>query len=636
MGSARKSRLHGSALALLVVLSAFAEVSAGATPATLPAATRGPGAAEAYAALVAHLASAEMEGRGPNTKGIEKARDYLIGQLKGLGLKPAFGGSHAQPFQLQTGAKVAEQALAVLDSSGKVLTTADAGREFVPLGFSASGAFEAPAVFVGYGIVNSRRKYDSYGSEADAVKDKVVIAYRYEPQDKNGRSLWGRYWTRDAGLLNKARWAAERGAAAVLVVNPPAQGRAPAPGGGRSLGAYGIRTKVPMMYLATGLLKKILRAAGRKDPDAAMRELQQAADQRRCKPVVLPGVRLRGWVKLRPVRKTLHNVGGVLGGAGKLADQFVIVGAHYDHVGYGEFGSRYRGRRAVHPGADDNASGTAGVLMLAKWFADRAAGRDALCPAPASRRSILFAAFSGEEMGLWGSRHMASHLEELHLEVRRVTAMINLDMIGRMRKKKLTVWGVDSGDRLRKIVDAATRNTDLDVRKMGGGVGPSDNASFYRRKIPVLSFFTGIHKDYHTPGDTADKINAAGAVGALAVADRVLQQLWADPEPIAYRPPKRGAGRAAMAMATDAYLGVLPDVVSDASGCEISQVVAGGPAGQGGLKAGDVVFAWDGKTIGSLPEMLVALHAQKPGDEVTLKVRRGKKTLEIKVTLGKR
>ncbi len=373
-----RALLRGT-VSLLMATAAAAASPPATRPATLPAATRGPEVAHAYLRLVRDLASDGFEGRGPNTAGIEKARDYIAAHFRALGLAGAFGDSYTQPFRMATGAKVVEQRLAIVRPDAKP-ADADAGREFVALGFSASGTFDAPAVFAGYGIVSKRRKYDSYGPDDQAVKGKVVIAYRYEPQDDRGRSLWGRTWTRDAGLLNKARWAAERGAAALIVVNPPSQAHSPAPGGGRSLAAYGIRTKLPTLYAAPGLLKRILRAAGRKDPEEAMRRLQADADARRGGPVALNGVRLRGAVKLQPVHRTLHNVAGVLRGTGRLPDQFVVVGAHYDHLGYGEFGSRRSGPRAVHPGADDNASGTAGVMMLAKWYADRAAGRDRLRP----------------------------------------------------------------------------------------------------------------------------------------------------------------------------------------------------------------------------------------------------------------
>jgi len=623
-----------------LLMAAVAPLQAGPTaaPTTLPSAGRGPDAAEAYARLVARLAADDMEGRGPHTRGLAKARDFLVARLRGLGLKPAFGDSYTQAFRVRTGAEVARRRLEIVRPGapeGERVAKADAGREFLPLGFSASGEFDGEAVFVGYGIVSRSRKYDSYAGGKDVAKGRVVIAYRFEPQDAKGRSLWGRSWTRDASLLAKARWAAQRGAVALLVVNPPSQASAEPPGGGRSLAAYGVRTKLPMLYVSGGLLRRVLAAAGRDEPAAAMRKLQSDADGRRGGPVVLKGVRLRGAVKLKPVYTTLHNVAGALEGAGRLAREALIVGAHYDHVGYGDFGSRYRGRRQVHPGADDNASGTAGVLMLARRFTHRAAG-DALAPPPASRRKLVFACFGGEELGLWGSRHMAGHLDEMRLEPGRAAAMVNMDMIGRLRDKRLTVWGVDSGDRLREIVKAAAAGSGLDLRLVGGGVGPSDNASFYRRRIPVLNFFTGAHADYHTPRDTAEKINAPGAIEVLAVVDGVLQGLWGDPEPVAWRPPKASDARSAMAAGAGAYLGIVPDLGADAEGCVVGEVVPDAPAAKAGLAAGDLIVAFDDKPVTCPEEIMVALHGARPGQEVTLKVRRGKKTLELKATLVRR
>ncbi len=604
---------------------------------TFPTMTRGPEAAELFGRVVTDLASPDIEGRGPKTKGVIVARDYIAGHFRRMGLRPAFGGSYLQPFPMPLGGKVGEQSLAILDADGEPAGKVDARREFYTLGFSASGSFEGEAVFAGYGIVSSKRKYDSYGEDADAVKGKVVIVYRYEPMDNDGRSLWGRTWSRDAGLVSKAKWADQKGAKAILVVNPPGQAKAPAPAGGASLVMYGIRTRIPMMYMAGGLMKRILRAAGRKDPAAAMRAFQADADNRKGGLVPLGGLRLRGAVKVERIKVTLHNVAGVLGGAGKLANEYVIVGAHYDHIGYGSFGSRKRsGKKRVHAGADDNASGTAGVLLLARRFAHRAAGGDPVSLPSENRRSIIFAAFGGEEYGLYGSRYMAGHFDEMGISAGDVNVMVNLDMIGRSVGNRAYIWGGDSGDRLRAILAEPLAKTSLKVTVTGGGVGPSDNASFYRRKIPVLSFFTGIHKDYHTPGDTPEKINTAAAVEVLAIADAVLAQLWSDPQRTAYQPPKRGSIQAAMGLASDVYLGIVYEPLSDAKGCEIASVPAGGPAEKAGIQPGDIIVGWDDKEIEGLAQLLVALHGCKPKDVVTLRIKRDGKIIQLKVTLGKR
>ena len=638
-------RCWGRCLFLLLagaVLASAAGVPS--APTTLPSATRGREAVAAYARLVGHLASERMEGRGPGTRGRVLARDFLAGKFRSLGLKPAFGKSYLQPFDIRMGVTIREEKLGFVEPGKKQPLAADAQREFVSMGFSPNGGFEGPAVFVGYGVVNAAKRYDSYGGLAkDALAGKVAVAFRFEPQDEKGRSLWGRtrgryaMWSRSAGLAKKAQWAAARGASALLVVNPPSHAAARSPGT-TSGTAYGPRSQIPVIYLAKGLFRKMLRRSGMswEQAEAAVKQYQAAADAGTDKPRELGGVVIRGRVELEPKRVTLENVAGVLPGAGRLGKEYLIVGAHYDHLGRGGFGSRSR-TGGIHYGADDNASGTAGVVMLAKWYADRAGERGGPGSPAGSRRSIVFAAFDGEERGLLGSRHLAGHLDDMGIKPRQVAAMLNFDMIGRMRDKKLSIWGAASGDRWRQIVDAAVAVSDLDVRVSGSGVGPSDQASFYRQKIPVLSFFTGLHPDYHTPGDTAEKINAAGAVEVLAIADRVLGAVWADADRIVYQPPKRGAARGAMAMATGAYLGVVPEVVSPAGGgCGIAEVVSGGPAAKAGLKPGDVVVAWNDKPVEGMEDLLLGLHGSRAGQQVALKVRRGKETLEVKVKLGKR
>ncbi|KKL58767.1 hypothetical protein LCGC14_2222050, partial [marine sediment metagenome] len=176
----------------------------------------------------------------------------------------------------------------------------------------------------------------------------------------------------------------------------------------------------------------------------------------------------------------------------------------------------------------------------------------------------------------------------------------------------------------------------LDITASGAGLGPSDQASFYRKKIPVVAFFSGLHKEYHTPRDSAGRINSARAVDVLAVADSILATLWSDPERIAYKPLGRGAGRRAMEAYAEAYIGIVPELLSERAGCEVAEVAPGGPAEKAGLKAGDVIVAWDGQDIESVAELMVAVHGGKPGQEVALKVRRGRKTLEIEVVLTKR
>jgi len=585
--------------------------------------------AQHYQALVDKLAAPEMEGRGPGTKGIVLARDLIVGRFRALGLRPAFGGSYTQEFQVPGGVTVEKQELAVLAASkppGEAMPLKP-GSDFAAMGFSAAGAFEGEAVFVGYSIVDKARKHDSYAAApAAAMKSKVAVVLRYEPHDANGVSLWTKRrgsWSRAAGLAYKVNRAARRGAAAVLIVNPPAHDTGV---GAPRRTSFGRKASVPVVHISRETWRKVLRAAGR-DSAAAERALRESADAGKGKVTPL-GVTLRGQVALRSVRQAVHNVAGVLPGSGALAEQYVVVGAHYDHLGYGHFGSRSRSSKpTIHPGADDNASGTAGVITLAQRLAGPAAPPPAE-GAPVARRSVLFVAFAGEEMGLVGSRHLVGHLSELGIRREQIVAMLNMDMIGRLRNRRLGVWGVDSGDRLREIVAAAAEGSKLTLTLSGPGLGPSDHASFYRAKVPVLCFNTGMHGDLHAPSDTPDKIDAAGAIEVLGLVEGVLAALRAEPEALAYAPPKKGARRA--------YLGIAFDADFGGPGCRINTVMPDSPASRAGLRGGDVIVKWNGKGVRSPADLMVLIRHCSPDAAVKLSVRRGGKDVEATVKLGGR
>jgi len=622
------ARLRLLPLLAALLLAPWAPAAAGATTLSTsrPAASAD---VQQYQALVDKLAGPEMEGRAAGTKGIELARDYLVEQFRAAGLKPAFGDSYLQEFQVPSGVQIDKQDLAVGDANA----AADArelkgGVDFEAMGISANGAFAGEAVFVGYGIADKARKHDSFAASApDALKGKVAVVLRYEPHDANGVGLWtGRKgsWSPAAGLSAKAALAARRGAVAVLIVNPAAYDT-PRPDPVARTGG-GPKSKVPVLHITRKAYLAILRAAGR-DGEAGAKALRDKANVGQGAVVPL-GVTVRGEVRLRSARAAVHNVAGILPGAGALADQCVVVGGHYDHVGYGYFGSRQRGGKpTIHPGADDNASGTGGVVLLGRWFARRD-GEAAPAPAPAPRRSLLFIAFAAEEMGLVGSRHFLGHLSDAGLRREQIVAMLNLDMIGRLRPGSLSVWGVDTGERLRSLVEAAAKGSKLKLRLSGSGLAPSDLASFYRAKVPVLGLNTGMHGDVHAPTDTPDKINSAGAVEVLRLGEDLLQTLRTDPEPIAYSGPKPGERRA--------FLGIAFDADYEGPGCRIANVVLDGPAAKAGLRDGDVITGWDDKPVAGSSDLMVLIRHYAPGDSIKLKARRDDKPLDVTVKLGGR
>ena len=612
------------AAALLSALLPFGSIAAAAQATRAPTTRSAARDAEAYAGWVRDLASPKMEGRGPDTAGIVKARDYLVRELKAAGTAGAFEGSFLQEFPIRLGVEVREQSLSVIGRDGRPVGEFKAKNDYSVLGFSASKAFEGPAVFVGYGVVNEEEEYDSYGDAgAKAPRGKTAIAFRYEPQDEEGRSKWtgeAGQWSPAAALFRKARLSEAHGASALLIVNPPGQAdkelrTAAGTGFGRTVG-------IPVFHVSLDAFQRMLKLAGF-EADEMVRRLKKRADAGKAGLQPLRGLRLSVRARLGSRKAVNHNVAGVVRGAGKLSDEVIIVGAHYDHLGYGEYGSR-SGRRAIHPGADDNASGTAGVLLLARRLA-RAAKADAR----GARRTVVLALFAGEERGLIGSRHMAGHLDDLGIKPSQVVAMVNLDMIGRLENGPLHVFGVNTGSGLKELVEDALRETGRRARLIPG-IGSSDQMSFHARRMPVLMFFTGLHADYHCPSDTADKIDAAGAVEVVDVVESTVWKLATAEEAVEFERTASSRG--------GAYLGVTPSNPGGAEieGCLVGGVMESSPAGKAGLRAGDVIVAFGDKNIASLYDLIGAIRGCKPKDEVTLTVLRDGKKRKLTVTMGSR
>ena len=304
-----------------------------------------------------------------------------------------------------------------------------------------------------------------------------------------------------------------------------------------------------------------------------------------------------------------------------LAHEVVVIGAHFDHLGRSPANALDQGD-AVRNGADDNASGTAAVLELGRLFA-----------AHPARRSIVLAHFSGEELGLLGSQWFVEHSP---LPTGNIVAMVNFDMVGRLRNDRLIVYGVATARELPALVDSANVEPKLNIRAVGDGFGPSDHSSFYAKGIPVLHFFTDLHDDYHRATDDVEKIDPAGTARIVAVAERVVRAIADRPARLA---PVRVAAAPTMAptRGSNVYLGTIPDMAaSDAPGLRLTGVRAGSPADRGGLVAGDVIVRFAGREVKDLYSYSEALYARKPGDEVEVVYLRGSERRTTRVTLATR
>ena len=322
--------------------------------------------------------------------------------------------------------------------------------------------------------------------------------------------------------------------------------------------------------------------------------------------------------------RTQNVVAFLRGTDAALRGQVIVIGAHIDHLGRSTAGALDpEARDVIRNGADDNASGTAAVLELARLFSARPA-----------RRSLLFVNFSGEELGLLGSQYFVEHPP---VPLDSVEAMLNFDMVGRLRGDSVIVYGVSTAREMPAVLDSANAGIGLFVRGIGDGLGPSDHSSFFARNIPVLHFFTNVHEDYHRATDDADKINAAGAAKVVSLAERVVREIDARAARLTF---VRAAAPPAVAGArtgSNVYLGSIPDMAAaEVAGLRLTGVRAGSPADSAGLKAGDVVVELGGRVVTDLQTYSDALYSFKPGDEIEIVVQRGAERLRVKVRLGRR
>jgi aminopeptidase YwaD len=544
------------------------------------------------------LSAPETEGRASGTPGAERAARHIAGIFQRAGLGPGGdGGSYLQSFSVPTGIRLGSvNALTILGTPPRALGL---GRDFTPLAVSADGVEEGELVFAGYGITAPDLQYDDYAGLD--VRGKIVLVLSREPRASDPASPFRQpaayhYSERSHKIIN----AREHGARGILLVSHPTAS------GGELPALAGITQSWSILALA------VTRTAGEALLAPAGKRLDQLADaiDRSVAPqsFPLPTVRVRLQVSLVRERGTAVNVVGILRGTDpRLRDESIVVGAHYDHLGRGGEGSLAPDQVGViHPGADDNASGTAAVMGLARAFA--AAG--------GAPRTLVFVAFAGEEMGLLGS---TQYVRRPAVPLDRTVVMINLDMVGRLRDGKLYVAGVDSGTGLRALVTAA-HGPDLVLDLRGDPYSPSDHTAFYAAGRPVLFLFTGAHTDYHRPGDTWDKINARGLEAVTAFAARLIAAVAREPVAPAYAKidappaPARGGGYGP-------FFGVVPEFGdSDQAGVKISAVRPGSPAERAGVIAGDLLVSFGGVAVKTLEDLTFALRGRRPGDRVDFTV----------------
>lgn len=630
------------------------------------------------------LADDQMEGRGVGTKGLDLAADYVRTEFEKAGLNvTAVNGGAYHTFKMSTAAKLATGNTAVLKGPDGKVTELTVGTDYTPVSIGGEGAVSGEIVFVGYGISDEKLGYDDYAGLD--VKGKVVLMFRKTPQQgKADGKFTGRGGRpgQVGGLTDKFRTAAEKGAAAVLLVNDPYSGREELAENKKRMGRQAEVVAVaaeefeaapadkPELVAATrkALTEQVGRyskvkaevAAGETDPlvrfgyggneaerpapmlhisrksaetmvkatlGKTLTELETAIDAD-LKPQSAP---LTGWtveanVAIERTSTELKNVVGILEATGPLADETLVIGAHYDHVGRGAMGSRSPGTNEIHNGADDNGSGTVCLIEMARRLAARKGEL---------KRRVVFIAFTAEEIGLIGS---ARYCREPVFPLDKTVAMLNMDMVGRLSDNKLTIAGTGTAPIWKDMLEKYGKEYGFQLGMEPQGFGPSDHSSFYSKKIPVLHFFTGLHEDYHRPADDWDKINVAGMARITDMVEKVAMDVNTAAERPAYIEIQGSASLGQADRGTQnprPYFGSIPDYASGKKGYALDGVASGGPADKAGLKSGDVIIKINDSAIESVEDFDRVLRKFKPDDVIQVQVQRGNETPTLPLTLGR-
>jgi aminopeptidase YwaD len=553
-------------------------------------------------AHVKYLASPELEGRFAIAPGAHKAADYIARVFQQSGLEPKGTNGYFQDWELTLGFKPgADNSLKI--RGGRVWEApAEAIR---PLNLTANTKVEGELVFVGYGISQPNAGYDDYANVD--VTGKIAVILRGAP---NWEGVSADI-TRAARIPTKVQTALQKGAVGVILVNQPDNDR---------LLPLGMRGRAPaanaaLLNVQASVGDKLLQPLGLTVAEAVKRINEKGL------PISAPlNATAEVSASIEPNRGMARNVIGFIPGTDpQLRDEVIVIGAHYDHLGYGEVGSLAPEPGDIHPGADDNASGTAAIMELARLLAQN---RDRL------KRSVLVIAFSAEEEGLLGAEHF---LQNPTIPRENIVAMLNFDMVGRMSNNRVSVSGVGTAAEWEGILKAANTES-LNLQLGQSASGGSDHMPFMRREIPVLFFFTGMHPDYHRPSDTWEKINYEGQAQIVALAERVVYDLASRPERLQYTRPQRSEPQQdAPRRAFRVRIGLIPSY-SEQEGVLLEGVAPGSPAEQAGLKAGDRIIAVMGQRIRNIEELTSLYDKMEPGKPVEFTIIREGKELKLQVT----
>jgi peptidase M28-like protein/PDZ domain-containing protein/PA domain-containing protein len=538
---------------------------------------------------VKYLSSDELEGRLTGSKGATEAARYIAAAFKKLRLKPLTRtlaktrseSPFLQPFPYVAGVSLGKKNSLVFDKDNRLAV----GTDWLPLGFSSSETVQGEVVLVNYGITASELNYNDYTSVN--AKGKIAIARQGTPDGDNPHGQFGRF----EGVRWKAVAARNAGAKALIIIALEENFR-------------------------DDRLTKLTYDNSAGDAGLPVIVISRQAANRLS---TSQNVAISLTTDIVRNETPAYNVAGMLEGSDPLLkNEVIIIGAHYDHLGRGGEGSGSLAPTSgeIHHGADDNASGAAGVLELARLFSGQK---------QRPKRTIVFIAFSGEEEGLLGSNYYVNHPL---FPLANTVAMINMDMIGRMKDHRLSIGGVGTAKEWRDIMSADADKT-FQLTFTEDGYGPSDHSSFYSKQIPVLFFWTGTHNDYHKPSDTFEKINYDDEARILEMVARVVNSLDSADKRVTYTTAKSDA--APRTGGFRVYLGTIPNYADSNDGLLLDGVRDDSPAAKAGLKAGDKVVKIGDHDIRNVYDYTAALGEMKAGEEYVLEVMRGTEKLTLKI-----
>ncbi|MBA4250626.1 MAG: aminopeptidase [Chlorobiaceae bacterium] len=568
---------------------------------------------EEIKAHIEFLASDKMMGRLPGTEQERITADYLKNEFISYGLKAFPNTDYLQDFKFNKGVDIDKNSSFEITLNDKKQTL-ELNKDFVVLPFSGTNDFAAEVVFVGYGISAPKLNWDDY--EGIDVTDKFVIALRNNPEYDNPRSTF----ESQSSLRTKASIAQSKGAKGIIFINGPFpqldEDKFPeirydrAPGNLNFSVVFAKRESIEKLFSNQGLTIETVQ--------------QKMKETMVPNSFLLKNTEIKIKTDVKEINATAINVFGYLEGNDPLLkNEFIVIGAHFDHLGMGDYGSLHRGpEKLIHNGADDNASGTSGILELAQKFS---AMKNEL------KRSIIFIGFSAEELGLLGSDYFVKNPP---IPVEQMVMMVNLDMIGRLNaENNLIVYGTGTSPEFKNILNEKNK-FNFNLTFHDAGFGPSDHSSFYAKNIPVLFFFTGTHSDYHRPSDDFDKINFQGQQNILTYVFEVVNQINSNNEkPVYVNVPRKENERSG---ALRVYVGTIPDFSHQGEGFKISGVNEGSPAKKAGIQADDVIISFGERKVNNIYDYMAAMQNYVPGDVVEVIVKRNNEEVKLKLELAGR